>query len=179
MTLPIIALNVLGWPLIQLTLARLFLLLPDARFATKTWLTRERQVEKNGQLYRQFLAIQRWKGLLPDGASWLGGRPKKSLASRCPADLTKSAIETRRAETAHWCMLMCTPIFYLWNPGWACVVMTLYGFAANMPCIVVQRANRIKIERILHHAANSTDAKSEDRPQSDSQVWISTTSSEN
>jgi len=52
-------------------------------------------------------------------------------------------------------MLLCTPVFYLWNPPWACVVMTLYGFAANLPCILVQRANRIKIERILR-GANTT-----------------------
>jgi glycosyl-4,4'-diaponeurosporenoate acyltransferase len=166
MKLLIVTLNVFGWPLIQLTLARLFMLLPDASFAKESWLTRERQVEQKGQLYCHFLAIQRWKELLPDGASWLGGRPKKNLASRCPAVLTTSAIETRRAETAHWCMLMCTPVFFLWNPGWACVVMTLYGFAANAPCIVVQRANRIKIERILHHAANGDERKSRGQRQS-------------
>ncbi len=173
MKLLIVTLNVLGWPVIQLSLARLFLLLPDARFAKDSWLTRERLLEQNGRLYR-FLAIQRWKELLPDGASWLGGRPKKSLASRCMADLTTSAIETRRAETAHWCMLMCTPVFFLWNPRWACVVMTLYGFAANVPCIVVQRANRIKIERILLHLANPAgcEAGAEVRPSIGSSVRL-------
>ena len=30
--------------------------------------------------------------------------------------------------------------------------MTLYGMAANLPCIFVQRANRMKVARILHRS---------------------------
>ena len=151
MKLLVITLNVIGWPLIQLTLARLFLFLPDSIFDEDSWLTRQRRFEGEGQPYRSFLIMQRWKDLLPDGAAWLGGRSKR-LASRSCADLATFAIETRRAETAHWCMLLCTPLFYIWNPRWACIVMTLYGLAANLPCILVQRANRIKIERILRRS---------------------------
>ena len=87
--------------------------------------------------------------VLPDGAPWLGGMSKRRISGRGYADLNAFLIETRRAEAAHWCMLLCTPFFYLWNPWWACIVMTLYGIAANIPCIVVQRVNRIKIANIL------------------------------
>jgi glycosyl-4,4'-diaponeurosporenoate acyltransferase len=149
MRLLVIVVNVLGWPMIQLALAKFFLLLPDSFFTEDSWLTQERRIEKNGDSYRRFLMMQRWKGLLPDGASWLGGRPKKNVASRNSSELTFFAIETRRSEIAHWCMILCTPIFYLWNPPWACAVVTLYGVAANLPCILVQRANRIKVRRIL------------------------------
>jgi glycosyl-4,4'-diaponeurosporenoate acyltransferase len=152
MTLLVISLNIVFWPLIQLTLARLFLRLPDALFAADSWLTIERGFERDGQLYRRFLMMQRWKELLPDGASRLGGRAKNNVASRSVPDLTIFAIETRRAEIAHWCMLFCTPVFYIWNPLWACIVMTLYGMAANLPCIFVQRANRMKVARILHRS---------------------------
>jgi glycosyl-4,4'-diaponeurosporenoate acyltransferase len=152
MKLLVIIVNVLGWPIIQLTLGKLFLLLPDSFFTEDSWLTRERRLEKNGDCYRRFLRMQWWKGLLPDGASWLGGRPKRNVATRNCSELALFAIETRRSEIAHWCMLLCTPIFYLWNPPWACVVVTLYGIAANLPCILVQRANRIKVRRILREA---------------------------
>ena len=152
MRLLVIAANVLGWPVMQFSISNIFLRLPDAWFANETWLTRERCFERDEQLYRRFLRMQRWKGLLPDGASWLGGRPKRNVASRTARELITFAIETRRAEAAHWCMLLCTPVFYLWNPGWACVVMTLYGLAANLPCILVQRANRIKVGRILERS---------------------------
>lgn len=149
MKLLVIALNVAGWPLIQLSLSAIFLRLPDAWFAGDSWLTRECRFERDGRLYRRLLMMQRWKGLLPDGASWLGGRPKKNVATRTVLELSTFAIETRRAELAHWCMLLCTPVFYLWNPRWACIAMTAYGLAANLPCILVQRANRIKVARIL------------------------------
>jgi len=149
----IIAVNVLGWPLIHLAFARLFISLPDFHFAQDSWLTRSRRFEQDGRFYRRVLAVQRWKDLLPDGAPWLGGRSKKRLGSRSYAYLNLFAMETRRAEAAHWCMLLCTPVFYLWNPAWACVVMTLYGLAANLPCIIAQRANRVRIARILRPSA--------------------------
>lgn len=104
--------------------------------------------------------MQRWKGLLPDGASWLGGRSKKNVASRTFTELTTFAIETRRAEVAHWCMLLCTPVFYVWNPRWACIIMTAYGVAANLPCILVQRANRIKVARILERSGAQKGTRS-------------------
>ena len=157
MRLLVVGLNVVGWPLIQLSLSGLFLRMPDAWFAGDSWLTRERGFEQERYFYRRFLLMQQWKGLLPDGASWLGGRSKASVASRTVSELKIFAIETRRAEIAHWCMLLCTPVFYMWNPGWACMVMTGYGLAANLPCILVQRANRIKVARILQRSGTHGD----------------------
>jgi hypothetical protein len=34
--------------------------------------------------------------------------------------------------------------------------MTVYGFAGNIPCIVVQRTNHMKIARILERTAACT-----------------------
>jgi glycosyl-4,4'-diaponeurosporenoate acyltransferase len=150
MTLLIVAANVLGCPVIHLVFAWFFLRLPDRYFASNCWLTRERQLERGGQLYRGRFAVERMKRLLPDGAPWLGGRPKRRLSGRSFTELDIFVIETRRAELAHWSMLFSTPVFYLWNPWWACALMTAYGAAANIPCILAQRANRIKIARILN-----------------------------
>jgi glycosyl-4,4'-diaponeurosporenoate acyltransferase len=154
MNMLVLTVNILGWPVIHLALARLFLSIPDAYFAHDSWLTRERSLEHGGETYRRLFAVQRWKELLPDGAPWLGGRAKKRVASRDPEQLNLFMIETRRGEAAHWSMLLCTPVFFIWNPAWACVVMTVYGLAANFPCILVQRANRIKAAHIL--SANTT-----------------------
>lgn len=153
----VLTLNVLGWPLIQLSLARLFVLLPDHYFSRDSWLTRTRWCEQNGRIYRELLYIHRWRQLLPDGAVWLGGRRKREYASRCVIGLKTFALETRRAEAAHWCMLLCIPIFYVWNPWWACIIITLYGTSANLPCILVQRANRIKIAHILRRSGGKTN----------------------
>jgi glycosyl-4,4'-diaponeurosporenoate acyltransferase len=153
MRLLILAANLGGWPVIQLVLARLFLRISDETFAHDSWLTRRRGFEHGAKIYR-VLAVRRWKASLPDGGSWLGGRPKR-VVDRTHAGLHALLIETRRAETAHWCMLLCTPIFFLWNPMWACGVMTCYGVAANLPCIIAQRANRIQIARILARSSRS------------------------
>jgi glycosyl-4,4'-diaponeurosporenoate acyltransferase len=74
---------------------------------------------------------------------------KRTLTSTDQAYLATFMAETRRGEIAHWTMLAATPIFYLWNPLWASLVMTSYGVLANLPCILVQRANRTRLFRIV------------------------------
>jgi glycosyl-4,4'-diaponeurosporenoate acyltransferase len=144
------ALNVLGWPMIHVTVGALMLRSPEIFFARDSWLTRERHCEQGGRLYRNLFFIQRWKRLLPDGAPWLGGTSKKRLKSRSPEYLRALVVETRRAEWAHWCMLLCIPWFFIWNPPWACAVMVFYGLFANLPCILAQRANRLQLNRMAN-----------------------------
>lgn len=141
-------LNLLGWPIIHVTVGFLLLRWPEASFAQDSWLTRERRCEQGGNLYRKLFSIQRWKRRLPDGAPWLGGMAKRRLTGRNAEYLRALAVEMRRAEYAHWVMLLCTPLFFIWNPPWACAVMTAYGLAANLPCILAQRANRIQLTRM-------------------------------
>lgn len=143
------AANFLGWPLLQITIGFAATRLPAHLFANDCWLTAGRSWEGNGQFYAGRFALRRWKRLLPDGAAWLGGFHKKKIASRDPAYLQKFVLETRRSEIAHWCMLCCSPIFFLWNPLWACFVMVGYGLAANLPCIIVQRYNRMVLLQLL------------------------------
>ncbi|HVT99479.1 MAG TPA: hypothetical protein VHE33_18410 [Acidobacteriaceae bacterium] len=141
--------NLLGWPAIHLSISSLFFRLPSQGFDKDCWLTTARRWELDGRLYRNGFGIRRWKAFLPDGAPWLGGFPKKHLHSHDPAYLNRFLLETRRAELAHWSMLCCLPVFFLWNPPWACWVMTAYALAANLPCIVAQRYNRLVLRRLL------------------------------
>lgn len=143
------AFNLLGWPIIHIGIGGIVLRLPAASFSEDSWITRERHCERSGDLYRYVFAIQRWKKHLPDGAPWLGGMPKKQLAGRSVDYLRVVIIETRRAEIAHWCMVLCIPCFFVWNPPWACAVMAGYGLLANIPCILAQRANRIQMSRMV------------------------------
>lgn len=142
------AANILGWPMIHVLISSIFVRLPAELFAGDNWLTTPRRWETNERLYRDWLAIRRWKSLLPDGAPWLGGISKKKLSARNIAYLKTFMVETNRAETAHWCTLGCIPIFFIWNPPWACLVMAAYAFAANLPCILAQRYNRIVLRRL-------------------------------
>ena len=140
--------NLLGWPVIQLSISFVAVRLPARLFAEEDWMTAPRRWERGGQIYREWLGARRWKLWLPDGASWMGGFAKKRLNSRDQAYLAQFVLETRRAELAHWCMLLCLPLFFLWNPPWACGVMTAYALCVNLPCIVAQRYNRMTLERV-------------------------------
>jgi glycosyl-4,4'-diaponeurosporenoate acyltransferase len=141
--------NLLGWPIIHLTTAFVVLRLPLEKFSCDSFIYKSLAWEREGIFYRQYFAIQRWKAMLPDGAPWVGGFSKKRLGRRDRAYLRTFLLETRRAEFAHWCMLACLPIFFLWNPLWACVVMTLYAVVANIPCILAQRYNRLILVKLL------------------------------
>ncbi len=142
------AANVLGWPILHIAISIIALRVPSHFFEFDTWVTAPRRWERDGHVYRDRLAIRRWKRLLPDAAPWLGYSAKKKVQSPSPASLAQFLIETRRAEIAHWVMLGCLPIFFTWNPPWACWVMAAYALTANLPCILAQRYNRLVLSRI-------------------------------
>ena len=141
------AVNVLGWPILHIAIGSIALRVPSHVFARDTWLTTPRHWEHDGRVYRDWLAIRKWKHLLPDAAPWMGHSAKK-LGEPNPANIAQFFIEARRAEIAHWFMLGCLPIFLIWNPPWARCVMAVYALAANLPCILAQRYNRLVLNRI-------------------------------
>ena len=142
----VIGLNLAGWPVLQFGLAWLFTRLPARWFTpppTPRW-------ERRGRLYERGLAIKRWKDHLPDAARWFtGGFAKGALGGTEDDYLRRFIQETWRGELCHWCALACAPVFFLWNPLWADVVMTTYALGANLPCILAQRYNRLRLERLL------------------------------
>src|SRR5690606_31478651 len=100
------------------------------------------------------LAIRRWKDRLPElGGTFRGGVSKRSLASRTTADLDRLVAETRRAELVHWAIPAITPLFLLWNPPALFAAMVAYAVVANVPCLVVQRYNRGRLQRVFDRRA--------------------------
>ena len=144
--LGIVAANIVGCAVLQLGLARAFVLLPSRWFERDGTWGREHAVERS--LYRRVLRVTTWKRLLPDGAAWMGSSFLKRRPSRDAAYLRRFLVETRRAEAAHWAMIFCMPVMFLWNPAWACATLMGYAVAANVPCIVVQRHNRFVLLRM-------------------------------
>lgn len=145
----IVALNVLGWPVIQLGLAWGWTRLPAGCLKPPAPLAFERR----GRFYERAFAIRRWKNKLPDGASWIGGGfAKARLQQRDHNYLQRFVVETWRGELCHWCALAFVPLFFLWNPWWGNLIIILYAVAANLPCILVQRYNRA---RMSHHLSTS------------------------
>jgi glycosyl-4,4'-diaponeurosporenoate acyltransferase len=144
----IFTVNVASWPVLQLTIAWGFTKMSPQRFAKDYPIYRVQAGEID--LYRRWLLIRRWKRLLPDGAVWVGGDFSRQVARVYDiGSLQRLSMETRRAEVAHWLMLACLPIYFIWNPHWAWGVMALYAMAANLPCIFVQRYNREIVRRLL------------------------------
>lgn len=144
----LIAANVLGWPVLQLAIARGATRMSSRHFAGDGWLFRVRSREE--YVYDNWFAVRKWKRMLPDGEAWVRGSfRKRKLKTRDQDYLRRFVIETRRAEAAHWVMLACWPVFCLWNPLWACLVMAAYAVLANVPCIVVQRYNRERMLKLL------------------------------
>lgn len=145
-------LNVLAWLVIQLGLAWGLTRLPAARFHPCGRLARLWLWERSGRAYEKYLAIKRWKDLLPDGAScFSGGFAKAKLHQRSPEFLESFLRETWRGELVHWLALLTLPLFAIWNPPWAIGANLIYALAANLPCILVQRYNRGRFLRVLGH----------------------------
>ncbi len=119
-------------------------------FRPESCLFRERKWEMGGRIYERCLAIRLWKDLLPDGAPWLGGFAKKSLVGRDLEYISRFRMETCRGELAHHIQIPCILTALLWNP-WplAAIVITVYAFVSNVPCIVVQRHTRHRLSRLI------------------------------
>ncbi len=118
-------------------------------FDPKSWLYRERGWEKAGNTYQVLFRVRRWKELLPDGAAVSkSGFRKKRLRSSDRAYIRTFISETCRAELTHWLIFVFAPVFFLWNDWWVGTIMIAYGIAANAPCIIAQRYNRIRLARV-------------------------------
>ena len=141
----IIALNCGGLPALQIGMAWVFTRMP-AR-----WFEAPPHADTPPPRRRSRRPLVRWwKAHLPDGARWFaGGFAKARLAGRDPAYLARFVTETRRGEACHWTALACIPVFFLWNPWWADLIIAGYALAANLPCIVVQRYNRRRLRHLL------------------------------
>jgi len=149
-TAALVALNIGAWLLVHLGVAYLATQAPAERIDLDGWLLRARRFEHGGQLYERAFRITRWKGKLPDGAAlFKKGFRKQRFASRDAAYLQRFARETGRAELAHWAVMACAPLFFLWNPPWAGGAMIAYAVLANAPCILAQRYNRFRLRRVL------------------------------
>jgi glycosyl-4,4'-diaponeurosporenoate acyltransferase len=143
------ALDALAWLAVHLAAGYAVHRIPAERLRRDTWWSRPRGFERDGAFY-EILAPRRWKARLPEaGAAFPGGFDKSRLRSRARPYLERYAAETRRAELGHWLALGAAPFFFLWNPAWLGGCMVVYALAANLPCIVSQRFNRLRLGRLL------------------------------
>ena len=102
------------------------------------------------RLYEQWLGIRIWKPWIPDaGAALPGGIRKASLARRDPVALQRLSLETRRAELVHWALWPAWMVTALWLPPSGVLVNLVFATLFNLPCLLLQRYNRLRLGRTL------------------------------
>lgn len=122
---------------------------PDARVARAGPLTRIRAWERDGAWWHRRLRVRRWKDRLPEAGALIGGRSKRRLRSRSTEQLETLRTETIRAERVHLLVMASGPLHLLWCRPTVGAGMVVFGVAMNAPFIVVQRANRGRLEALL------------------------------
>jgi glycosyl-4,4'-diaponeurosporenoate acyltransferase len=107
--------------------------------------------------------IRVWKRWIPDaGPALPGGIAKANLARRDPDSQRRLLIETRRAELVHWALWAAGLLTALWLPPAGVLVNLLFATAFNLPCLLLQRFNRRRVQRLLARPRNGS--KGEQRP---------------
>ncbi|MFA7673131.1 MAG: glycosyl-4,4'-diaponeurosporenoate acyltransferase [Clostridia bacterium] len=145
-----IALCLILWLVFQLSAVVICLKMPDRYFSPDRFLYRGHKWEVNGIFYEKVLKIRKWKHLLPDGGAIVkSGFSKKHLTDHSKENLERFQTETCRAELTHFLAILPFWIFGLFTPPIVILFMFIYAVAVNMPCIITQRYNRIRLARVL------------------------------
>jgi len=145
----IVVLNATAWVVIFVGTGSVAAHLGDQALTRHRRLLRPRRFEHGGRFYEQRLHIATWKDRLPEAGTWSGGHSKRHLPPTEGRGVERFALETRRAELAHWYPLAAIPIFAIWNPPLGVALNAVFAIAFNAPFIVIQRYNRLRAERIL------------------------------
>jgi len=144
-----IVVDILAWGVFHSATGYAAHRLDDSRLSRDGWLLRPRRFE-SVRWYRRRLRITRWKDRVPEaGDLFRGGMSKRHLPAYDVAGLQLFVRETRRAELAHWWAMGCGPLFVLWNPPLAAVLLVGYGVVANLPFILIQRYNRFRTQPLI------------------------------
>ncbi len=146
----VLAGNIGFWPAWTFACGYAFHRVSDERFARDDVVTAPRAFEADGRWYEEALRIKRWKERLPEaGGLFRGGFAKRDVAGGQREVLQRFVVETRRAELTHWAVACGVAVPMLWNPWWAAPVHVCVAAGSNLPCIAVQRYNRLRLRRVL------------------------------
>lgn len=140
------------WPLIQVGSAFLCLYLPDKFFNHNKGIYKTFRFEHNGKLYDTLFKVKKWKHLLPDGGAIYKkkGFAKKTLTDFSQNNLNRFLMESCRGELTHWLPICFFWVFFFITSPFVVLLMFVYSIIVNMPCIIVQRYNRPRIQKMLN-----------------------------
>jgi len=144
------------WIAISLSASYLCMYIPDKFLNPHSFLFRTRKFEKDGQFYQDLFRVRQWKQRLPDGgALWKKkGYKKKQLENYSKENLERFLVESCRAELTHWLVILPFWVFGFFLPAASVWFMLLYALVANLPCIIAQRYNRPRVQKLLGSLRN-------------------------
>ena len=147
-----IALCFIIWPIIQLTAALICLKMPNRMFSLQSILFKTYKIEREGHFYNNVFCVSEWKHLLPDGGVIFNKNSfrKKHLKDFSKETLERFLIESARAELTHWLAIIPFWIFGFIAPPRVILYMLMYALMVNLPCIIVQRYNRPRVQKLLN-----------------------------
>ena len=140
--------NSIGIPLTHLILAWGSTRLPQSWFYSDLHQASSYR-NKSTFFYERICFVRSWKHWLPDAAPWFNGFAKGSLQSKDPDYLRAFIAETKRGELSHWLQIVAISSFGLFNPWPATLIIVVYAFFSNLPCILNLRYTRIRMLRVL------------------------------
>lgn len=138
---------VICWHLLILLLTRC---LPITFFNPTKKMYQTAKWELGGKFYTKKLKIKKWKDRLPQYIA-KNGFSKRNLESikNDPSYIERFVIETCRAEWNHTlCCAYCILSFVLSHSAVNASVISLITLAANLPYILIQRYNRIRLQKL-------------------------------
>lgn len=145
----IILLNIFAWVSIHFVISFLTSRLTAKQLQRLSPLFQPIEKEAGGGLFR-FLMIKKWKKYIPDAGGWFrGGVNKNEIGLTSQQGRIAFLVELNRAELSHWLQMLPAPFFFILNNGVESWVMFLYGILFNLPLILVQRYNRMRIVKIM------------------------------
>jgi glycosyl-4,4'-diaponeurosporenoate acyltransferase len=146
-----IVIDCIAWFVIHMGVVLFIIHVPSRFFNLEGWLYRIRRWEKSRDIYTKIFKIKKWKEYLPDGSKLLKYKsfPKKHLGGKNEPFFNSFLTETCRAELTHWIIMLFAPLFFLWNKPGVGLIMVFYALIENLPLILAQRYNRIRLKRVL------------------------------
>jgi glycosyl-4,4'-diaponeurosporenoate acyltransferase len=100
-------------------------------------------------LYRRLFLITLWKRFLPEGSViFFGGFNLKKVESMAESGkIERYMRESCKAELIHLLDLGLIPLTLFFNYWWGHIIVVVALTAVNIPCILSQRYNRLRLQR--------------------------------
>ena len=108
---------------------------------------KSRKWEKNGNIYQKIFHVKGWKEYIPS----IGSFDKKNIekAKITPDFVAQYLLEGLRAELCHLYAFIFALLLLLITATKAWFFIIIYTIFLNVPCMIIQRYNRPRFERIL------------------------------